>query len=130
MADTIEDVSEKTTKTMTETSIKNHQAISDINEKVLELMNDKAMIAPFLASSLVNHFKPENKSQFKLKKDNNWIRMKNFLIIRGIPVTLYSNMLTFRGNIKSFKLDENFSETMTHYDFSFDHSNPQNQKLI
>ena len=31
-------------------------------------MSNSALIAPYLASSLVNVFKPENKSQFRLKK--------------------------------------------------------------
>ena len=61
LTDTIKDVSENITKTITETSIKNNKAISDLNEKTLELMNDKGMIAPYLATSLVNLFKPENK---------------------------------------------------------------------
>ena len=51
------------------------------------------MIAPFLASSLVNIFKPENKSQCKLIKDQNSMRMNDFLINGCIPVTLHSNML-------------------------------------
>ena len=46
---------------MTETSIKNYKAILDLNENVLELMSEKGMIAPCLASSLVNIFKPEKK---------------------------------------------------------------------
>ena len=32
-------------------------------------MNDKGLIAPYLASSLVRLFTPENKSQFRLIKD-------------------------------------------------------------
>ena len=70
----LENTSEKTTKTLTETSIKNNKAISDLNEKILELMDEKGLIAPYLASSLtslVNRFKPENKSQFRLRKDHN-----------------------------------------------------------
>ena len=43
---------------MTETSNKNNKAISDLNEKVLELIDEKGLIAPYLASSLVNLFKP------------------------------------------------------------------------
>ena len=31
--------------------------------------------------------------------------MHEFLINEGIPVTLFSNMLTFKDSIKSFKLD-------------------------
>ena len=68
ITDTIKDTSRVITKTITETSIKNNKAISDLNEKVLELMNEKSLIAPYLASSLVNLFKPENKSQFRFKK--------------------------------------------------------------
>ena len=88
------------------------------------------MIAPYLASSLVNLFKPENTSQLKLIKDPNSIKMNNFLINGGIPVTLYSNMLIFRDSDKSLKLDGDVLETMTVYDFNVSHSNPQDQKLI
>ena len=40
-------------------------------------MYDKGMTAPYLATSLVTLFKPENKSQFKLIKDPNSIRMND-----------------------------------------------------
>ena len=68
LTDTIKDVSENITRTFTETSIKNNKAIENLNEKILELMNEKGMIAPYLATSLVNLFKPENRSQFRFKK--------------------------------------------------------------
>ena len=93
LTDTIKDVSENITKTLTENSINNNKAIENLNEKILELMNDKGMIAPYLASSLVNLFKPENKSQFRLKKDPNSTKMNDFLIHRSIPVILFSNMI-------------------------------------
>ena len=64
----ITDVSKELTKTLTETSNKNNKAMENLNEKNLELMNDKGMIAPFLAPSLVNLLKSENKSQFRIKK--------------------------------------------------------------
>ena len=93
LSDTLKKTSEYITKTITENSIINNKAIENINEKVLELMNDKGMIAPYLASSLVNLFKPENKSQFRLRKDNNSTKMNDFLIHGNIPVTLFSNMI-------------------------------------
>ena len=65
----IKDVSEEMTKRITETSINNNKAIENSNENVLELMNDRGMITPYLASSLVNLFKPENRSQFRFRKD-------------------------------------------------------------
>ena len=56
---------------MTENFYKNNKAIENLNEKILDLMNDKGMIAPYLASSLVNLFTPENKSQIRLLKHLN-----------------------------------------------------------
>ena len=56
--------------------------------------------------------------------------MNDFLINDGIPVTLFSSMITFRDSNKSFKLDGDLLETMTLYDFNVSHSNPKNQKLI
>ena len=84
-----------TSENLTESSINNNKAIENLNEKVLEIMNDKGMIAPYLASSLVNLFKPQNKSQFTLIKDQNSIRMNDFLINGGLPVSLFSNILIF-----------------------------------
>ena len=49
LTDTLKKTSQNITKTITETSIKNNKAISDLKEKNLELMNDKGMIAPYLA---------------------------------------------------------------------------------
>ena len=69
--DTIKSASENITKNISETSMKNNKAISALDKKVSELMNDKCMIAPYLVFSLVNLFKPENKSQFRLIKDLN-----------------------------------------------------------
>ena len=80
LTDTLKDTSENITKTIAESSIKKIKANSDLQEKILELMNDKGMIAPYLASSLVNLFKPENKSQFRLRKDLNSTKMNDFLI--------------------------------------------------
>ena len=39
LTDTLEKTSENITKTITENSIINNKAISDLNEKILELMN-------------------------------------------------------------------------------------------
>ena len=57
-------------------------------------MDEKGSIAPYLASSLVNPFKPENKSQFRLRKDHNSTKINDFLIHGHIPVSLHSNMIT------------------------------------
>ena len=130
MTDEIKNTSGKITKTLTENSINNNKAIENLNEKNLELMNDKGMIGPFLASSLVNLFKPENKSQIRLRKDPNSTKMKDFLIHERVPVTLFSNIITFRDTKKSFKLEGDLLKLITDYKFNADHSSPQDKKLI
>ena len=46
MIDAIKNISENITKTLAENSTNNNKAIEHLNEKILELMNDKDMIAP------------------------------------------------------------------------------------
>ena len=91
---------------MTETSIKNIQAIESLDKKVSELTNDKGLMAPYSASYIVNRSQPEIKSQNILIKDHKSIRMSDFLINTSIPITLCSKMLTFTDSSKSFELDE------------------------
>ena len=81
-------------------------------------MNAKGMIEPFLASCLVSLSKPENKSQYTLIKDLNSTKLNNFLINAIVPVTLYSNMLTFRVSIKSFILDGDLLITLRNFIFN------------
>ena len=56
--------------------------------------------------------------------------MNDFLIHENIPVTFYSNVLTFRESNKSFELDGGLLKTMTNYKFNAGHSNLQDQKRI
>ena len=126
----VKDVSEKITKTLTENSINNNKAIEKLNEEILELMYDKGLIAPYLASSLVEVFKSDNKSQFRLKKDPNSTKMNDFLIHEQIPITLFSNMLTFRDTNKTFRLEGDLLKVMTNYKFNVDQSNQQDRKII
>ena len=84
MTDIVKDVSNDITDFITETLIKNYKAISDLNEKVFEVMNIKGITAPFSASSLVNLLKPENNSQFKLIKISNSFRMNDFFMNTNI----------------------------------------------
>ena len=130
MTDAIKNTSETITKTLTENSINNNKAIENLNEKNLELMDEKGMIAPYLVSSLSNVFNLENKSQFRLRKDPNSTKINDFLIHRGIPVTLFSNMIIFRDSNKSFKLEGDLLKLITNHKFNANHSSPQDKKLI
>ena len=129
MTEAIKSTSENITKTLTENSINNNKAIENLNEKILELMDEKGMIAPYLVSSLSNVFNLENKSQFSLRKDPNSTKINDFLIHRGIPVSLVSNIIIFRDSNKSFKLEGDLLKLINHK-FNADHSSPQDKKLI
>ena len=130
MTDAIKNTSEILTKTLTENSINNNKAIENLNEKILELMNDQGIIASYLTSSLVEVFKKDNKSQFRLRKDPNSTKLNDFLIHGSIPVTIFSNMITFRDTNKTFKLEGDLLKVITNYKFNIDHSSPQDKKLI
>ena len=130
LTDTLKKTSENITKTITENSINNNKAIENLNEKILELMNDKGLIAPYLTTSLVEVFKKDNKSQFSLRKDPNSTKMNDFLIHGTIPVTIFSNMITFRDSNKTFRLEGDLLKVITNYKFNVDHSSPQDKKLI
>ena len=130
MTDELKNTSEKVTRTLTENSINNNKAIENFNEKILELMNEQGMIASYLVSSLVEVFKKDNKSQFRLRKDPNSTKLNDFLIHGTIPVTIFSNMIVFRDSNKSFRLEGDLLKVITNYKFNVDHSNPQDKKLI
>ena len=130
MTDVIKSTSENIAKTLTENSINNNKAIENLNEKILELMDEKGMIASYLASSLVEVFKKDNKSHFRLRKDPNSTKLNDFLIHGSIPVTIFSNMITFRDSKKTFKLEGDLLKVITNYKFNVDHSNQQDRKII
>ena len=58
-------------------------------------MHDNGIIAHYLTTSLVEVFKKDNKSQFRLRKDPDSTKINDFLIHGSIPVTIFSNMITF-----------------------------------
>ena len=55
--------SEKLAKTSTESSTKINQALENLNDKLLEIMKDRGVIASYLLSPLSKITKPENTSQ-------------------------------------------------------------------
>ena len=51
--ETMTDIMKDFSEDITESSIKMNRAFSDLNGKVLELLKDKCMIAPFFTSRLI-----------------------------------------------------------------------------
>ena len=76
----LEETSRNITKTMTETSIENKKAIENLNNKLLEILNDRGILACYLLSPLSKITNPENSIQFKLVKDHNSNRVNDLLL--------------------------------------------------
>ena len=100
----LENTSKNITKTKTEASIKNNEEIENLNNKLLEIMNDRGVLASYLMSPLSKITNLENTIQFKLVKDHKSKRVKDLLMKNKMPITLYGNMLTFRDTNKQFEL--------------------------
>ena len=98
----LESTSQNITKTILENSMKNNQAIENLNNKLLELMNDRGILATYLMSPLSKITNPENSSQFNLVKDYNFNRVNDLLIKNTIPITLFNDLLTFCDTVKEF----------------------------
>ena len=109
----IKDVSEEVTITMTEKSIKNNQALENLNNKLLEKLNDRGILASFSMSPLSKITYPEKYSHFELVKDSSSNRVNDLLIHNAIPITLYNNLLTFRDTGKEIELKRDLVKMIT-----------------
>ena len=130
VAKSLENTSENLTKAITETSIKNNLAIENINNNLLEIMNDRGILATYLMSPLSRITNSENSSQFKLVKDPSSNRVNDLKINKTIPITLYGNMLTFRDTNKQFELKGDLLEMITNSKFNVDLASLSDKKLM
>ena len=126
----LENTCENLTKAITESSIKNNQAIENVNNKLLEIMNDRGILASYLMSPLSKITNPENTSQFKLIMDPNSNRVNDLLMKNKIPIILYGNMLTFRDTNKQFELTGDLLEMVTNKDYNVDFASLADKKLM
>ena len=126
----LKNTSENLTKAITESSTKNNQAIENLNNKLLEIMNDRGILASYLMSPLSKITNPKNTSQFKLVKDSSSNRVNDLKIHNSIPIILYGNMLTFRDTNKQFELTGDFLEMITNSKYNVDLASLADKKLM
>ena len=124
----IKDVSEEVTKTMTENSIKNNQALENLYNKLLEIMNDRGILASYLMTLLSKITNLEKTSQFRLVKDSNSNRVNDLKINKTISITLHDNLLTFHDTIKVLKGD--LLKMITNNNYNVDLASLQDKKLL
>ena len=126
----LESTSQDTKKTTTETSIKNNQAIENLNNKLLEVMNDRGILASYLMSPLSKIPSPENTTQFKLVKDSNSNIVNDLKINNSIPVTLHNILLTFRDTGKKFELKGDLLKMITNKNYNVNLASLADKKLM
>ena len=126
----LENTSGNLTKAITESSIKNNQAIENLNNKLLEIMNDIGLLASYLMTPLSKITNPENTTQFKLVKDSNSNRVNDLLIHSTIPITLYNNILTFRDTGRESELKGDLLKMITNNNFNVDLASLSDKKLM
>ena len=116
----LENNSQDITKNKTETSIKNNQALENLNNNFLEIMIDRGVLESYLMSLLSKITNPENTTQFKLVKDANSNKVNDLKINKSIPITLCNNMLTFRDTKRDFELKGDPLEMITNKNYKVD----------
>ena len=123
-------VSEEVTKTITETLKNINKVIENLNNKLLEKMNDRGIIASYLMSPLSKITNPENTSQFKLVKDSSSNRVNGLLIHNSIPITSHDNLLKFRDTGKVFELKGYPLKMITNKNYNVDLAKLSDKKLM
>ena len=126
----LENTSEKLTKAITESSSKNNQAIENLNNKLLEIMNDRGILATYLMSPLSKITNPENTTQFKLVKDSTSNRVNDLKINNSISITLHNNLLTFRDTNKQFELKGDLLKMITNTKYNVNLASLADKKLM
>ena len=109
----IKDVSEVVAKTMTESSKENNKALANLNDKFLETVDDRGILASYLLSPSIKIMGPEYTSQLNLVRNPDSNRVKALLINETLPVTLHDILLTFRDTDEKFELEGDFLKTIT-----------------
>ena len=125
-----QNTSQDITKAIMETSKNNNKAQENLNNKLLETMNDRGIVASYLMSPLSKIANPEITSQFRFVKDSSSNRVIDLLIHNSIPITLHDNLLTFTDTGKVFQLKEDLLKVITCKNYKVDLASLSDKKLM
>ena len=130
LTDTVKYTCENLTKAIIESSIMNNEALNDLNNKLLEILNDSGILASYLMSPLSKITNPENTSQFRLVKDSNSNRVKDLLLHNTIPTTLHDKLLTFRDTGRKFELEGGLLKMIINKNHNVNLASLQDKKIL
>ena len=122
--------SQDLTKAIVESFIESNKALEHLNNKFLEKMNDRGILASYLMSPLSEITNPENANQFRLVKDSSSNRVIDLKIHSSILFTLHDNFLFFRDTGKEFELKGDILKLKTIKNYNVDLASLQDKKLM
>ena len=112
------------------TSKENNKALENVNDKFLEIMNVRGLIASYLLFPLSKITNPEITSQFRLVKDASFNRVHDLILHNTMPVTLYNNWLTFRDTGKIIELKGDLLKMITNKNYNVDVASLVDKKML
>ena len=127
---TIKDTSPDLTKVMMETSIRNSKALEKLNDKFLEILNDRGIMASYLKPPIPKFANPRQTSRLKVLKDPHTNRVIDLLINKAMPVNLYNNLLIFPDTLEKFKVQGELLKMVTNKNFIVKLDNLPDEKLL
>ena len=130
ITDTIENTSENLTRSITKASIKYNKAVENLNNKLLEKLNDRGILAIYLMSPLSKITIFENTTHFRLVKDFSSNRVNDLLIHNTIPFNFHDNFWTFRDTGKVFELKGDFSKMIINKNHNVDIASLADKNLM
>ena len=99
----------------------NNKILENLNDKRLELMNDRVMLTSYLLPPFSKISNPEHTGQIILKDPMS--NKVNDLLKKTILITLYDNLLTFRDANQHFELREDLLKKITNKNYNVDLAN-------
>ena len=112
------------------TSIESNKTLLYLKDQLLEIMNDRGIMAKHSMSPLSKITNLENTSRYKLVKDSNPNRVNDLLKNNTLPVTLCNNLLTYRDTNKQTELKRNFLKMIINTRYNVDFAYLPNRNLM
>ena len=115
---------------MTEISNEKIKALGNIDDKLLDVMKNRSIIASYLLSPLSKLTNPEHTSQTKLVKDPDSKKVNDLFITKTVPVTLYIRLISFPDTNKKFKLQGDLLKMITNKNYNVYLANSQDKEIM
>ena len=110
--------------------IESNKALSNSNEKLLQIVKDRGEIASYLISQLSKITSLEHTSHFKLIKVPSSNRVNGLLIDKTIPLSLYNSLLIVPDTDAKFELNGVLLKKITNENYNVSLATLTGKKIL